>query len=94
MVISHDKILQIINYYGDDFQKVKACEELSELEMVVLQDWTKGGMPITQIAEEIADVYVVLRELEYIFHLDSRDIQPIIDAKLDRAVKSIEADNG
>lgn len=90
MIVNNEEITTILKHYGSKHQKVKACEELAELQTVILQDWTKGSVNIAALTEEIADVYVVLKQLEIINFLDDRDIQPIIDYKLDRTLNRIK----
>lgn len=87
MIVPYDKAVKIVDKYGINHQKYKAAEELAELSTVVLQDANKGGMAdIAHITEEIADVYVMLKQLEAIYFIDDRDIQPIIDFKLQRTL--------
>lgn len=73
---------------------VKACEELSELQTVILQEVNKHDKyPVEDIAsltEELADCYLVMKEVELINCLDDRDIQPIIDFKMKRTLERID----
>lgn len=86
MRVNIKAVTEIIDCYGEKHQIVKAAEELSELTTVILQVITKNEKDIAHITEELADVYVMLKQLELIFCLDDRDIQPIIDAKIERAI--------
>lgn len=87
MNVPYEKAVAIVDKYGVTHQKFKAAEELSELMTLVLQDAnTNGKVSIAHITEEMADVYVMLKQLEAIYFLDSRDIQPYIDFKLDRTL--------
>lgn len=94
MKVDIESVKEIINHYGYRHQMVKACEELSELQTVILQEVNKHDKyPVEDIAsltEELADVYVVLKEVELINCLDDRDINPIIDAKLARTLERID----
>lgn len=88
MIVNIDKALKIIEKHGENYQRYKAAEELSELQTLLLQDANKNGkVPVGQIVEEIADVYVVLKQMLLVYELDDRDIQPIIDYKLERTLK-------
>ena len=90
MNVSFDKSLKIIEHYGNNHQRYKAAEELSELQTLILQDANQNGkVPQNRIIEEIADVYVMLSQLKVIYKIDSRDIEPVIDYKLDRTLKNI-----
>lgn len=88
MIVDLDKALKIIEKYGENHQRYKAVEELSELQTLIVQDANKNGkVPVGRIVEEMADVYVMLKQMQLVYHIDSRDIQPVIDYKLDRALK-------
>lgn len=93
MKVDIESVKQIIKHYGYRRQMVKACEELSELQTVILQEVNKHDKyPVEDIAsltEELADVYVMLRQIEMINCLDSRDIEPIIEGKLSRTLERI-----
>ena len=94
MVIPYDKIVHIVENYGNNHQRFKAAEELSELMTLVLQDANdngKGGKG--RIIEEIADAYVVLKELEVIYGIDSRDLELVIDFKIDRTINEMGDEN-
>ena len=91
MVVNHDKTLKIVEHYGSKHQRYKAAEELSELQTLILQDANQNGkVPLSRMIEEIADVYVMLRQIEMIYEIDSRDIEPIIEAKIDRTLNRIK----
>lgn len=87
MVVNTDKAVSIVDMYGVNHQRFKVAEELSELMTLVLQDANMNGkVPTNKIIEEMADVYVVMKQLEVIYQIDDRDIQPVIDYKLDRTI--------
>lgn len=88
--MNFDKKMKIIEYYGENHQRFKAAEELSELQTLILQDANKNGkVPKSRIIEEIADVYVMLSQLKTIYQIDGRDIEPVIEYKVDRTLKEI-----
>ena len=89
--VNFDKKMKIIEHYGENHQRYKAAEELSELQTLILQDANKNGkVPKSRIIEEIADVYVMLSQLKTIYCIDGRDIEPVISYKVDRTLKEIE----
>lgn len=91
--MNFDKKLKIIEHYGENHQRYKAAEELSELQTLILQDANKNGkVPKSRIIEEIADVYVMLSQLKTIYKIDGRDIEPVISYKLDRTLNEIEGE--
>lgn len=88
--VNFDKKMKIIEHYGENHQRYKAAEELSELQTLILQDANKNGkVPKSRIIEEIADVYVMLSQLKTIYQIDGRDIEPVIEYKVDRTLKEI-----
>ena len=94
MRVDIESVKQIIKHYGHKHQMVKACEELSELQTVILQEVNKHDKyPVEDIAsltEELADCYVMLKQVEIINLLDDRDLQPVIDHKLRRTLERID----
>ena len=87
-MVKTDKLLKIIEHYGEDHQRYKAAEELSELQTLLLQDANQNGkVPLSRIIEELADVYVTLKQIELIYKIDSRDIDPLSDYKIERTLK-------
>lgn len=93
MYVDTLKAVEIIDHYGENHQRYKAAEELSELQTVILQDANKDGkLSLDKIIEEIADVYVVLKQIELIYYIDDRDIQPIINYKIERTIERMESE--
>lgn len=73
-----------INWYGADKQMLIAIEELSELQKAIVKYFRKPTEETrNDISEEIADVYVMLKQLE-IMHKNDTDIQKNIDYKIKR----------
>ena len=90
MSVSFDKSLKIVEHFGENHQRFKAAEELSELQTLILQDANENGkVQQSRIIEEIADVYVMLSQLKIIYKIDGRDIEPVISYKIDRTMKLI-----
>jgi NTP pyrophosphatase (non-canonical NTP hydrolase) len=50
---------QALNHFGIDAQKIKAIEEMAELTQAICKD--------TNIAEEIADVSILLEQLKIVY---------------------------
>lgn len=78
------KIRQIINHYGNDHQRMKAVEELTELAAAVAR-----GADRSNIAEEIADVTIMLEQIMQIFDIVQEEIEVIIDYKINRQLARI-----
>ena len=89
MDIPIEKIKKIIDRYGTQHQLYKAAEELSELQTILLQDANQNGkVPLARIIEEIADVYVMLKQVEVIYYIDSREVEPVIEYKINRTLSA------
>ena len=67
-----DVLLFLIDNNDDEYQLIKACEELSELTTALLQFITKKGVKTTaqDVIDEIGDVKIRLKILEQIFGRD------------------------
>lgn len=78
-----------IDAFGPDMQMTVAIEEMSELTKELCKVKRKGVLPKTPshtydaLAEEIADVYIMLRQLEMIFD-NASEVDAYIEQKLTR----------
>ena len=81
------KIKAIADYYGKEHQTIKAIEELAEL----IQALAKGD--IENIKEEIADVRVMLEQIEYLYGVSDDEITLRMCAKLWRQLERMECEN-
>ena len=81
--------------YGKDMQLTVACEELSELIKEICKN-IRGSDNVESITEEMADCYIMLRQLEIIFGIKMSDINVFIDEKLARLEKRMaeRSENG
>ena len=78
---------QIIAHYGYQHQKEKAIEELGELSRALARDLQYEG-DRKNVAEEMADVYVVLAQLQLIY--GNRDmIAGFVREKLGRTLETV-----
>lgn len=76
-----------IDTFGAHHQIIKAAEELAELSQQVLKA-ANGDVNKGHIAEEIADVEIMLEQLKLIF--DRRvSVEAQVDYKLDRLQRTI-----
>ena len=78
-----------INKWGVAAQTDQAIEELSEL-ITELLHYRRGKCPAEQVIDEIADVKIILEQLEYIF--GSEKIKERMLAKLALLQKLINSD--
>ena len=92
MLIEHNEVAvdlwQIIAHHGYSHQKHKAIEEFSELNEALSRDLNGQG-DRANIAEEMADCYIMLAQLELIYgnHLE---VVAILREKLDRTIRRVE----
>lgn len=86
-----EKIKTILRRYGCKAQLVKAAEELAELQLILLQDHNKNFIyDVTEIYEELADVYIMLEQIKMIYSIDESELNNDIAYKLDRQIQRIE----
>lgn len=81
------KAKAIADYYGKEHQTIKAIEELAEL----IQALAKGDLD--NIKEEIADVRVMLEQIEYLYCVSDDEITLRMCAKLCRQLERMEGEN-
>lgn len=88
------KIRQIVDFFGDEPQIRQAMEECAEL-IVALNKYLRYKNDPKEylsskksVIEEMADVYVMLRQLEYIL-CENGEIENLSEFKIDRTLKII-----
>ena len=79
---------QIIAHYGYEHQKMKAVEELGELSRALARDLQYEG-DRDNIAEEMADVYIMLAQLQLIYG-NVPEIAAHVREKLGRTVETVK----
>ena len=77
--------------FGEDNQIIVAIEELAELQKE-LTKWIRGKGHICNIAEEIADVQIMLAQLKFMFACD-KEVESIMLSKLQRTETLVEVEN-
>lgn len=88
---TEDTYRKAIETYGAYAQTVVAVEELSELQKELCKAIRPGiGDPENRdhIAEEIADVYIILEQMEMLYDLDTVDLWKA--KKIERLKKRLE----
>ena len=85
-----DKILhKAIEHYGTDVQLTVAIEELSELIKEICKN-RRGNSNISELTEEVADCYIILEELLYIYDINTKALMTMIDYKKERLRRRME----
>ena len=82
----------IANYYGLDSQILIAIEEMSELTKELCKHQRKYHRN-REIAEELADVSIMVAQLIELFGVE-KEVSEIIDFKLERQMRRIEHERG
>ena len=78
-----ETMIKAINMYGQDMQLNIAIEEMAELTKEICK-YKRGAENTLNIAEEMADCYIMLKQIEIIIGLDHKDIEDIMAMKIDR----------
>lgn len=76
-------MLDALDHYGHDPQIDMAIEEMSELTKVLIKN-RRGKENRSQIADEMADVYIMLEQLKFIFGIDETELKVNAEFKLRR----------
>lgn len=99
-----DKLLKIINNYGVMSQLKYIHSEYFELDEAIINHELKRSVeyeiPLTEIigtkehiAEEIADVMVMLKQFQYYYDIDDIEINNKMFFKVERQLERIEKEN-
>ena len=99
-----EDLLKIIEHYGVNNQLRQFNEECFELIEAIVTHELKSSVeyeiPLTEIvgtkehiAEEIADVMVMLEQFKLYYDISSEEITDIFWSKVDRQLKRIEEEN-
>ena len=96
------KLKKIAKHYGYDTQSRQAIEEMAELTQAINKFWRKEMLCSNylpkkdtdssyrkNIAEEIADVYICLNQLEILLDI-WEEVTEIVDEKIDRTIMRME----
>lgn len=76
-------IQYILKRNGFQGQAMICMEELAELSKE-LSKYVRGEGDRNHIAEEVADVYLTVRQMQEVFGIDDLEIETIIQKKVDR----------
>ena len=91
-IISQKEQLQLfINYFGEKYQKVLLFEEMSELQKEICKD-IRNKRNIEHIAEELADVYIMLQQMQLIYGITDEQIEQVVQEKIERTLDRIEGE--
>ncbi len=71
-----------IELWGEHAQKLMAVEEMSELTKALCKDF-RGKTDLANIVEEIADVTIMLEQLQILFNCNE-EVCAVVDYKMER----------
>lgn len=77
------RVERTINHYGAEAQQIVAVEELSELTKEITK-MLRGMGDKEHMTEEIADVLIIIENLQQIHNIPDEKIQAFINAKQER----------
>lgn len=83
-----EKLKEIINHFGLNNQLVKLNEETGEL-IVACMD---NNCFQDDVIEEIADVHVLLRQLQLFYNIKDKQIKKVMKEKTNRTIERIYSD--
>lgn len=94
-----ENLLEIINHYGINNQLKYIHSEYFELDEAIIQyeqarrfisNVIELRLTKEHIAEELADIMVMLRQFQYYYDIEDSEIEKIMVEKIDRQLKRIE----
>lgn len=80
---------EIIGYYGHESQKMMLLEEMAELQKEICKDM-RGKPNQNAITEEVADVLIMLEQIQMMYHISETKLHKITNEKLHRQLRRIE----
>lgn len=79
---------ELINYYGHESQKMMLLEEMSELQKEICKDM-RYDPDLEAITEEVADVLIMLEQIQMMYHISETRLHAITNEKLHRQLRRI-----
>ena len=86
----HTTCFDAIAYYGRTSQVLVAVEELAELQKALLKNINRGEDNCAELLEEMADVRIMLEQLQIIYDIDPRELDAAIARKIERLRKRFD----
>lgn len=96
---TEQKIQYIADHYGYDPQSRQLIEEMAELTVALNKAWRKTFDTVDKIpnmddeeriVEEIADVEIMITQIEYFFGVSAMKLNNMIEQKLNRQIERIK----
>lgn len=86
-----NQCMEIIAWYGTNKQLLQTAEECSELAKECIKHANRGADNVTDIADEIADVEIMLEQAKTALNIHS-DVKDRIEFKLERTLGRVAKD--
>lgn len=96
---TEQKIQYIADHYGYEPQSRQLIEEMAELTVALNKAWRKTFDTVDKIpnmddeeciVEEIADVEIMITQIEYLLNISAIEVNNMIEQKLDRQIERIK----
>ena len=88
-----EKLKKIADYYGLQAQKGMLIEEMAEMMQAVNKfDRNPIEKNLDAIAEEIADVEIMIAQAKYLYAIPQQKIDEITDCKIQRTLERMEVE--
>lgn len=81
---------EAVDLFGTDSRLIQTGQELNELLLEIFRLIDDKGMDLTNLREEIADVYIVIKQMRLIFFKDDDDWNGVKKKKLSKLRKAID----
>lgn len=91
LISQKEQLKQIIDYYGHRQQKEMLFEEMAELQKEVCKE-LRGKGDKHHIAEELADAYVMLQQMQLIYGITDEKVELEAQKKIERTLDRIEGE--
>lgn len=92
-----EQLKKIINHYGISKQLKYIHSEYFELDEAIMKfndsNYNSADFAIEHIAEELADVMVMLKQFQYYYYITDEQVENIMVQKIERQLKRIEEEN-
>lgn len=87
-----EKLYHIFNHFGYKHQVLKINEESKELQDALIEMYKEPTEQNKQhVAEEIADVIVVIKQFKQHFKISDKKLKELVDYKIQRTVDRINS---
>lgn len=86
-----DDMEQIISHYGKQAQKLMVLEEMAELQKEVCKSF-RGKRNRDEIIEEMADVYIMLEQLQLMYGINDEVLEGIAQEKIERQMERMRTE--